>query len=644
MTITRIRPFAFLLLWFFGFFGAVGWAQAAVLPRTDKLIPPETVLLIEVDDFSRLKGQFEKTNFFKLYKDPSMAAFVEDFKSKLSEKVRKLNNKIAEATVNVGVLPEGRVAIAWVLDEKTKEKEEPSSLFIVQWGQMAAKIEEAVEEQVKKAVEDGAHKKIEDYRGITIVTIIKELPPKKVPDLGSYNPEGTNSPAMKTVQPPPEKMHYCFADDNLVASDNIDVLKFVIAHIKGATGATLADDSDYAATTRAVGPYHDIDFYVNIKQIIRTALAQDATSKTKTTISNLGLDNVTSLGCSIGISREPGGSCSGKALLRIAGRKKGLCKMLDFEPAVPRPPQFVPSSACSAIFLNLNLGKAYDELANILKSFSAQAATVMFMPLLPPSPEGEGGLELKRDIIDHLGSQVAIAQSVNKPVSATLPSVETVFALAVNNRKALEKSLSLLHSRVIAANNPDARRELLGHTIYLVTVPGLPFLRPGMTPMQGPAGAGALQPPTLAFTVTDTHLVFGVESTVERAIRALSSTQAASIGSAKWFTLSRSAIPSVVGLASLQDDAAASELSWRMMKESAKGKSDSTDSSLSMGVGIGSDFGLIFSQAGLDLFNFRLLPEFEAVRKYFGLSVSYGVSRPDGFFFEFKYLNLPVAD
>jgi hypothetical protein len=45
------------------------------------------------------------------------------------------------------------------------------------------------------------------------------------------------------------------------------------------------------------------------------------------------------------------------------------------------------------------------------------------------------------------------------------------------------------------------------------------------------------------------------------------------------------------------------------------------------------------SLAGADLFDFSLLPEFEAVKKYFGSSASYGVARQDGFFFEFKYLN-----
>jgi len=165
----------------------------------------------------------------------------------------------------------------------------------------------------------------------------------------------------------------------------------------------------------------------------------------------------------------------------------------------------------------------------------------------------------------------------------------------------------------------------------------LPVFLPGeRTPMQVPAEPAVPQIPTLAFTVTDTHLIFGTESAVERAIRTLSSTEATSVGSAKWFTAAKLAIPSVVGMAQLENNAASSEIFWQMIKQAGKSKV----SNVAMAPGAG----LMFSQTGLDLFKFELLPEFDAVRKYFGSSILYGISRQDGFFFEFNYLNPAAAD
>jgi hypothetical protein len=593
---------------------ALACAQAGTLPRTAKIIPPETVLLVDVDNFSQLMTQFEKTSPYKLYKDPAMGAFVESAKTKLQEKVQGFDeNDIFRMFFNASQLPQGRAAIALVLNEQAKDANEPPLVIITEWGAKIDKIKEAVKKMLEKNVELGGHqKRSENYRGVTIGIAVDE-------DATPFN--------------------HCFIEDSFIVSTNIDLLKSVIAHIKGASSPTLADDGDYTATIKATGPYHDIDLYVNIKQLINMARSEDTTGKARTTITNLGLDNVASFGCSVGLSRSPGSSCSGKAFLKIDGAKKGICKMLDVKSATIRPPRFIPTSACSAMFVNLNIKKAYDELANILRSISPQAAAVMYMPLIPASPQGEPDVQLKRDIIDHFGSQIVVAQSINKPFSAQTSPTETFVAFAVNNAKALEKSLSVLHSKLLAPNNPDARRELLGHTIYVISLPGLNLFPGARTPMQGPTTPTVPQMPTFAFTITDTHLIFGRDPTVERAIRALSATGDTSIGSAKWFTAAKSAIPSVVGLANLEDNAASSELFWWLLKHGKKAL---------WGPNINGDAGspsVNFGPMEADeLFDPGLLPEFDTVRKYFGLIASYGISRPDGFFFEFKYLNPTGTD
>ena len=638
-------PFALMLLCSCAlmFLCSSNSVRARTLPDTAKLIPPETILLLDVDDFDRLRTQFERTNFYKLYKDPAMAAFVDDFKTKWREKIRKPDNELLRVIADIDTFPQGRVAVAFVLNEQiNKDANEPPLLLITQWGQTIAKIKEAVDKTVEKAIEDGAHRQRQDYRGVSITTIIRQ-----------------SSAALS----------YCFIDDCLIGSMDLDVLKFVIAHIKGADSATLADDADYTATMKAaeLSTQTQIDLYVNIKQIIKVIIAEDDTGKTKTTMDNLGLDNVTSFGCSIGLgpstpaSRKRGSTAGsktsfGKAFLKVRGEKKGICTLLDIETATLRVPQFIQPSAYSVSFVNLNIKKAYNELGNILNSISPQFAAMMYMPLLPPSPQGEPPLQLKADIVDHLGSQIIIAQSIREPLSdASGPrQKKSLIAVAIENRSALEKSLSLLHGTLLAANNPDARRQLLGHTIYLIDPaaifpaspkrPKRPMQIPGRATPQGGNPPETPTMPKFAFTVTDTHLVFSDESAVEQVIRALNSTETVSVSSEEWFNKAKSAIPSVVGLASFQNDAASGEFFWSDLRELKKetSKSKDTGSSTTIGVGVSSELPfpqLMLSQAGSDLFDFSLLPEFDEVRKYFGLSAFYGLSKPDGFFFELKYLN-----
>ena len=583
--------------------------MAAGLPKAAGLVPPETIVLVEVPDFSQLRSQFEKTSLYKFYKDPAMKRFIESVKTDRREKISESKNAIVEAVFNAEVWPEGRAAFAMVLNSKALAAKEPTALFLIEWGGNVGKIKEKVTKAVNKAIEGGLRQKAEDYRGVNIKTIFSESSVR----LGY----GFSS-----------KLSYCFIDDCLLGSEDIEILKFTIAHIKGASSGTLADDSDYNDSIGAVGPYHDIDIYVDIEQIIKMMVTEDAKGQARTIINNLGVDNVTAFASSIGLARYSGSSYCGKAVVKIKGPKKGICKMLETESATIKAPRFVPASTCSATFLNLNIKKAYAELGNILSSFSPMYAAMMYMPLLPPGADGEPGVQLKTGIIDYLGSEIVLAQQLKKPFSQDSMG-QYLVALGVDDRVALERSLSLLHSKLIAPGNPDASRELLGHTIYLIEVPRLPFMPGAKVPLQAEGEAAAGGMPKIAFTITDTHLIFAAEEGVERAIRMLSSTGAASLGTTKWFNSAKVNLPSVVGLACLKDDAAAGELLWWAIKN---GKPQTSAQ-------------LPFNQTVLGgITDPALLPEFEAVRKYFGFSTYYGISRSDGFFFEFRSTNPTVGN
>ena len=605
--------------------------SAIELPKTAKLVPPETIVLAYINNFNQLWTQIEKTNFYQLYKDPAIAPFIDNFKTKWRQQKKDSERELIRMIGDAGVLPQGRVAVALVFDKQMPDTNNPPILVVAQWGDKIDKVIETTDKIVRKAIEEGSRRQTDDYRSVEIITIEKQ---------------------------PSQALSYCFIDDCLIASTSPNVLKFVIAQVKGAGSTTLADDRDYNATGKAIDPANAgrIDLYVNIKEAVRTEFTQDTTGRAKAMIDNLGLNNVTSFGCSIEPAGGPGGSTFAKAILKIDGAKAGICKMLELESGPLRVPRFIAASACSVSVMNLNIKKAFDELANILTRFAPQMAAILYMPVLPPGPNGEPGLQLKADIIDHLGSQIILAQSIDKPqpdsssASSTEkePPIQTrsVIAIAIENRAGLEKSLSMIHSKMIAPNNPDARRELLGHTIYSVDLSGLmPMFgapgTPGRAQMQAPAGHDSPTMPLSAFTVTDTHLIFASEYVVEQTIRMLSS-NAESISSAKWFNKAKSSIPSTVGIAGLQDNAASGELFWSTLRQSAKpdkAAGDDKHNEITVGLTSQSLFPQIMFSQSDGMIDFSLLPEFDAVKKYFGISTFYGISRPDGFFFEFKYLN-----
>jgi hypothetical protein len=593
----------------FGLFCLISFsAQATVLPKTAKLVPPETVLLAETDNFAQLQSQFEKTSFYQLYKDSSMAAFIANAKETIGKENAKLDdNNILKVFYNAGLLPKGKAAIALVLDERTKDANEPPMLIITQWGDRIEKVKEVVKKLVQKNIDMGGRQKpVEDYRGVSIETLIDE---QQVP------------------------LSYCFIDDCLLASPDMEILKFAVAHLKGSESSSLADSSDYTSGYSATGPNHDLDIFINLKQFIKITADEDPSGEAKKYLGSLGLDNVKSLSLSIGLGRLSAGGTSAKALLKIDGDKKGICKILDVRTASYQLPSFIPSMAYNLGVFNLDIKTAFDELVKMVTSISPGAASIFYTPLITASQEGGPSVELKKDIIDYLGSQIVSAEWPIPSAPKLALESEGLSAISITNRTNLEKSLSLVHGK-FTQNKAEAKRELLGHTIYLLDLTSIlgGVLASGLqhTIQTNPESEMPMLP-KMAFTLTDTHLIIGTESAVEKIIRNIASSSAASINSEKWFSTLKSSVPSSVGLAGFENYPAVWEKLWEIFRKgSAAQKDEALRSTIEQPV--------VPIPTNLP-FDFSLLPSFDTVRKYVGIASFYGISRPDGFFFEVQYIN-----
>ncbi|MCK4887529.1 MAG: hypothetical protein KAS96_09090 [Planctomycetes bacterium] len=585
---------------------------AKPLPKTAKLIPADTVALLEVENFSELQSQFEKTSLYKIYKEPAMKAFFDEIKNKFKKGIEGEDNIFVKSIADSELLPRGRVSFALVMDATAVENNEPTALFILQWGENLEKIKELINESLTKADEQGWRIKTDEYRSVKIRTISSEGSKRL-----SFGFAGNLS--------------YCFIDDVLLGSEDIEVLKFMIAHIKGATSETLFDNDSYNNAIKSVGPNHDVDFFINIKKIIQVLSGNDTSGQFKTIVDNLGIDNLSNIVAAASVARKPGCSFSAKMNVKIQGEKKGIFKMLDLKSAPVKAPAFLPASVYSMIVVNVDLPNAYSELYKIIASFSPGFAAMLNTPLVPPSQPDQPSLQLKTSIIDYLGSQVIYAQQMNKPFKKGKSPTNATVAIETTDHINLEKSLKEIHGKLLAVNEPDSTKELLGHTIYILKMKNLPMFAtrsPGDDPEEP---GGEVDMPNFAFTVLDTHLIIGSEESVENAVRNLNSKEAASLNSTKWFNDAKSNInPSSVGAAIIEDSCAAAEVIWWTIKqfaEIAKQGNDSDDNFQGAGFSI------------LGPIKPELLPEFETVSKYFGVSVFQGLSTAEGFNFQYKYLD-----
>ena len=585
---------------------------AEPLPKTAKLIPADTVILLEVENFSELQSQFEKTSLYKMYKEPAMKAFFDEIKTNFQKSIAGENNIFVKSIADSQLLPKGRVSFALVLDAAAVEKNEPTALFILQWGENLEKIKSLIDESLTKADEQGWHIKTEEYRDVKIKTLSAE-DSKRL----SFGFAGDLS--------------YCFIDDVLVGSEDIEVLKFVIAHIKGATSETLFDGDSYNNAIRSVDPDHDVDFFINMKKIVQTLSARDTSGQFKTMTDNLGIDNLANIAAAAGVARKPGCSFSAKINVKIDGEKKGIFKMLDLKSSPVKAPDFLPASVYSMTVVNVDLPSVYSEFYKMLAAFNPGIAAMLNTPLVPISQPDQPALLLKTSVIDYLGSQFIYAQQMNKPFIEGKSPTNAIFAIETTDHINLEKSLKEVHGKLLAVNDPDSTKDLLGHTIYILKLKNLPMLAM-RTPGGDPDEPGNdVNMPNFAFTVLDTHLIIGPEEAVENVVRNLNSKEAARLNSTKWFNDAKSNIdPSSVGAAIIEDSSETAEVLWWTIKQFAemvKEVSDSNDN---------------FQDAQLSFFGPikpQLLPEFETVSKYFGVSVFQALSTAEGFNLQYKYMD-----
>ncbi len=585
---------------------------AEPLPKTAKVIPADTIALIEIENVSEIKSLFEKTSLYKLYKEPAMQPFFEEIKTNFKKGFESEENVFIKSITDSQLLPTGRVSFALVLDAAAVEKNEPTALFITQWGENLEKIKTLINESLTKANEQGWHIKTEEYRSIEIKTLTTEESERL-----SFGFAGNLS--------------YCFIDDALLGSEDIEILKFMIAHLKGGTGETLFDDSGYNDAVKSVGPDQDISFFFNMKKLIQTYSSKDPSGQMKMLTDNLGFDNLENISAAAGIARKTGSSFSAKINVKIDGEKKGIFKMLDLKSSPLKAPDFLPASVYSMTVINADLPNAYAELYKMLTAFNPGIAAILNTPLIPPSQPDQPSLLLKTSVIDYLGSQFIYAQQLNKPFKNRKSPTNTFVAIETTDHINLEKSLKEIHGKLLAVNEPDSTRELLGHTIYILKMKNLP-----MFAMRNPGGdpdepdQQDVNMPNFAFTVLNTHLIIGSEESVENIVRNLNSKEAVSLNSAQWFNTAKSNATPSVGAAIVEDSNAAAEAMWWTIKQFAEMVKEGNDSNNNPQAAEFSVLGPIKPE---------LLPEFETVSKYFGISVFQGISTADGFSFQYNYLD-----
>ncbi len=196
--------------------------------------------------------------------------------------------------------------------------------------------------------------------------------------------------------------------------------------------------------------------------------------------------------------------------------------------------------------------------------------------------------------------------------------------------------------RLSSGAMPESKRELLNHTLYLLPSGESAMQSQDEEEESGDSTVAAADAPQegMAFSVAGDTLVFGQVDEVEQAIRNQQKEPQDSLLSDPMFRYAKDSLPSQACLYAYQNDRLNSEITWTALKQlgqdlAKQGENASDEEQESWNPMMAA---MQKIKAYVDL---SKLPEFKAVEKYWGASVGYMQSRPEGLYWESITLRPP---
>ncbi len=635
------------------------------------IIPEDTFLFVHVPDVSAVKEAFKKTSMWGLYKEPAMQQFVEPAEKAVREFI---DEKLREAWKEMEIadppeelpIPAGRVIVAvrmgkkvmmvpkydydnydWENDNGTGPPvtgvrettiTDAQVVLIADMGDKIETVQRLAEQAAEKAADSGWQLR-RDTIGDLEVQILTPPTPKR-PD---------NIPADIEYTPPaPAPFGFAF-EGSMAIFGNLEMLRGVAERMSNSQMPSLADDDGRKKIMRQLDAQGAASLYLNVRALISSTLdsGDDEASKAKTErlMTALGVDNVEGLGLVVRLASNDGEDIRIRGMLGVRGEKRGIPALLTPETASTEASRLVTKGVASVFVGNYSLGKIYEQVIQIAQGAGAPSLgmQLQMMMAMTGTPDGQPPVDVKKEVFDQAISPIIVLHNINRPYSDPSAS-KVMLAIGVNDASILDSALGRIHNVFFAQGKPEVRRELLGSNIFLI---------PGGGPMglfSGPSSETDGPPEAMAIAVAGDNLVVGSESTVAQAIRDLRRTDIEPIQADPMYGHVKRFLPAEAGAWFYSNDQISGESYWVQYKEAARnvaqqpeGEQDGHEGHDHSSTKVSSPLdGVIKTLA--KFCDFNRLPEFAAVKQYFGATIGYVKGTEDGIIFEIVSVKAPKAE
>lgn len=579
----------------------------AVIPPAPKLLPKDTLAVLTIPEWTSAMSQAGSSSYGKLWADPTMKPFRDHFETQFKEKfLGKLEKDLGIKAADYLPLLQGQLTVGLMADgwDGSDKSKEPHVVLILDARDKAPELKKRLEEVRKKLVDAGRNPKTEKIRDADFTTVIIE-PKPAAPKAASAKKEDDEDEE-EDKPAPPSKQTYVFGqvDSALLVANAAAPLEKLVARISGGTMPLLADEAAFASSEPKT---RDAQFYAwvhwaqlstgLVKALADNDMFENVGTDAKGAFRATGLSGLRSLTATV---RTDGDGVRGEFSLNLPESERiGLFKMFSFAAKDSSPLPFVPADVTQFMRMRIDWKRFVSTVEETLQALSPQMSGMFNMVVGAAGKDKDPNFDLRKSLFNNLGDDLVMYQ--RPATGTTLADLQNAPTLTLLSSPATEDLMTGLKalSGLAPGGAAGKEREVAGKKIQSLPMP-VPGKPDGKLEYVGSGGY-------VAFSRQPAMVEEYIRS-AEGSGKSLKDNPELSAAAEKIGGLG-------TGLLVYENQRETMRATWGILRKDGLNKT-------ALGR---NDFA--------DLCNFKLLPEFDSVRKYFGINLTTGVIDAQGIHF-----------
>jgi hypothetical protein len=474
MKLPRLRlallPSSFSLLPALAALAVSAFAAAPASPPLTDLVDDQTAFALVVPDAAALVKGWDASPFAKTWGDEQVVKFLTPLRQQMKidqwdEQAKAATGKTVRELLALAkggaivALPASLFADAVA----GKPPVAPSALLAVELGENSAAVEKLIVEANAKV--GGPRAETTTYAGVAVHRRL------------SITPAGGGRATTPLATAMCQGI-WLFSLDYERVCAAIDAIK------KGGLSNALGRSEGYLRAQKRAGPAHAV-FYGSFSALYPPLLAalkkqlppagtEGAPPFTaEGLLTGLGLDTLREFVFTVQFDAKE---------TRVTGgltyaEERGLVKLLAYGPGPAVRPTWASPKWFSVAADKFDLRAAYAALEEMVANISPELSSTLQDQLKAAGTEA--GIDVKRDLVGSLGSDLLVAQALPPgadPAKPTTNEADTLIALSLENPAAFARAIEGIKRFVFdeAAEQFFTKREYLGQTLFTFTPPGAP--------------------------------------------------------------------------------------------------------------------------------------------------------------------------